>query len=476
MRANPGMYDAEHAAGQRVGAAVSQVGDLAGDFALKLQRAENFKIVKNREVAEREAYQKFQDEMLLMEPSKWEGEWQKRLDSLYKTQGRENTGKFFREEWDAGIADFKQRTSAEVRHLTVARNISDAKKAGENRMSQALIELDEDAWHRTLNESVAMQLVTPEDADAMRLKAPVLFAHSESYRAIQEDPIAEYENLKNGGRPALKDEKRREAINYAEAETHKLRIQTYDDLNARHEQGEEFQQSELDGLVERKLLTKTQAVKLTQEARYRASKHPDKQREQFLSAMELISNYDPATATPQDTANVSAAMFGLSGSFERDANAAWKEKRDPKSPMNLPVVRTAISENEENFKKKVYGRWWEPVMEWQTDKKTGKRKLVTKTDSVTRQPVWKFDPKKLRDAQDTRAAKYDRLQSYLGSLTPVERAKLTLDDLRKVMYAGGDVDRIGSVFLQASGLSPDATEGTTKASDQEPSDIPSLFE
>ncbi|EIQ00853.1 hypothetical protein OpiT1DRAFT_05410 [Opitutaceae bacterium TAV1] len=409
VRANPGMFDAEHQALACVGGAVSQAGDVVGDFALKLQRAENDALLADTRRRIKQEYDDFTNTWKDMSasPEKWEGEWNKRFEGVVKQVEREGAGTLFREQFDTMVADMRQSTSAETKKYATARRVQNVSDKLDNEMSYCLDTGDTEGWLSALESKRRNGVISDANYEKVRMAMPEMFEQRSVNSAIEADPFAAHEALKSGAWPALKDEKRRTATNYAEAEMHKQQAAALDDFNARLLRGEAIPDDELEAAAARGVIDKTDRVKLSRDYILSKSKNPAAFLPDYNETVSRIAAYDPATAKPGERGKILAMIGGLAAATDlhADAKKMFDDKINPGSPLNSPAGKEAFQMVEMNFREGVYGKF-KTVLKTRRVKETvgsGKSAREVERDApvydVLGQPVFETDANALAKAQ-----------------------------------------------------------------------------
>jgi hypothetical protein len=238
VRVNPNAYEGQYDAARRLAGTVSQAGDMTLEFAQRIQQAEDYKHKASLETALHAAYGDFQNGLQSQpDETRWQNDWQKRLEKTLKVAMPTKMAARTRAEITAYVDHFKQSTRVEVDHLALARGISKAKQAGENRLDQALREQDLPAFDQTLTQGVQAGLWSQPDAEKMRVQAGAKMATYAASDIILKNPVAAVEQLTDqtdGGRwryfKELDETHRRILTGQAKAALSRNQSETRDDM------------------------------------------------------------------------------------------------------------------------------------------------------------------------------------------------------------------------------------------------------
>ncbi|EIP99317.1 hypothetical protein OpiT1DRAFT_03831 [Opitutaceae bacterium TAV1] len=455
VRASPGMFDAEHAALARVGGAVQQAGDVVGDFALKMQKADNDAFLSTTRRRLGEAFDAFSNTWQSpgAKPETWEKDWAKIFDKTLGDLEREGGGKLFREQFDTLVADMRQRTSADVRKASYGRRIEN-----DYNSHVATMERDKKSGNRAgYDAEIAMMeangLVTAAKASEFRLKADHDFSEERAFQMINTDPFGAYELFSDNGAaqaafPGLSEHELRTLTDNARYSRNVKKQEGLAELSDRFAEGNPPSNTELEAIGKKLGLTKKQMGKVSREAYAEALKTPSGQRTVARDALSKILRWDPQSPDQEQALEIQEAMMGLTGPMAKYVGKVWDDQSNPDSLMNNPAVKQVFRENEDNFEKHVYGNWMEFEEEPYTKKVGGKTVTLKRPKLVGGRPVMKVNSAKLAIAQAAKAKNFDRLRAYIAALPP--GANPTMEEVRKVIYDVNDNDRVRTLFVPAA--------------------------
>jgi hypothetical protein len=377
-----GMFDGI-AAGQRsLAAGIQSIGQAAGDFAMKKQEAVNYATAVDADRKMKEAFVSFQDDLKNNgDETTWEAAWQKRAGEVEKEIGVEKMPGALRDRLSPQMESWKSSMTGQVRSQATARQINRAKG---NVMESAENDLklgDVASYTAKIQGGEQHGLFDPAEAKALVKNGVQKAEYYAATNMILTNPMASMDALtetnKAGGwvnYDNLDEKQRKTLIDSANVAVQRVRAETYQDLIGRMNDGQIIPVTELDGMVEKKMLTSTQARDIQRNQGKSASKATAGA---FAGVMSAINAYDPRDdGTNENYANLAVQVATLPPGLKEDAYSRLKEKRDPASPLNGAVARDAMSQVDASFKAGLFGQF--EVSE--QDKNTGL--FIKKTDPV----------------------------------------------------------------------------------------------
>lgn len=420
VRANPHMYDAEFAGQQSIARGTGDIGSGLSKWAevsQKAKEADERATIDNS----RFDFEQFDNEWFESQRTRT-GDFDKMGAEYEKAASAfadKNTPKNLSQSGQEIFTEFKRRWLASgtfnADKIAVAKQIESAKLKRSTAFKRAIAAGDVAGAEATVAGGVETGLYSAAEAESLRQSIIPQVSEQKAYATIAADPTGAIDAIKNnpGEYPGLTPHKIKTLEAAARNQFNVRRQETLDDINERDLAGEEIPETEINDLVEKKMLKAFDAKRLSREWKLRAANDPASQRPQFLAAMDLISKHDSATAKPADVADISGAMLGLVGTYKEEAERAWKERRDPKSPVNAPAAKQAFDIITQNFNEGVYGHFRTvPKVE-----KIKNKKGVLEDSPVydiTGKPVYETDPILFEKAQAKRARDYDALSRYVA--------------------------------------------------------------
>lgn len=365
VRADPGMFDRQAAATQRLGNAVADLGQVAADTAFKLQRAQNFKTTSTLQTDMEDEWTQFQ---ATLNPSsdetQWATQWQNRLDARVAKALPKGAGPILRDQIEAQTREFKIRTTGDVSQQAKAVGVEKAKLAGTTRVNALWRNGQPEAAEAKLHEMAGLGLILPEEIPGMVQKGESRMEQQQATNLIVNDPIAATDALEEktpGGNwknfKKLDEDDRLTLLNHARTQTTQLQSAAYGELIDGLANGAVRTPEELSVLVDRKIITAKQAKSYTNAYRHGGyNTSPDAIGQLFTD----ITKYDPQ-ADPDQTERAKLlgriATTGFPQNVQSEANQLLGKKADPLNPLNQAVAKDAFEGIDQRFKLGIYGKY-----------------------------------------------------------------------------------------------------------------------
>lgn len=430
VRVNPGMFDQQAQAAQRLGGAVAGIGEVLGDTSFKLQQAQNYRHTAALQTAMDDEWNKFQDSLNpSSDETKWQENWQKTLDARVAQVMPKEAGPLLRQQIELQTQQFKVRTSGAVGHQAKAVGVEKAKVAGLTRTEQLWRSGDAQGAEANLNEMAGLGLITPEEVPGMVRKGVSHMEAQQATNLIATDPViatdaleektdgGHWKNFKN-----LDEDDRLTLLNHARAQTTALQSANYQELIDGLNNGQAVEPPALQAMVERKLITPKQVKSYT--AAYRHGKFNTDPAE-IGTLFTDLNNYDPAK-DPNNTERAKLlgriAMSGYPTNVQAEANTLLGKKANPKDPLNGAVARDLFQRAEAEYNKGLFLPWDTaeekiPGTGWFGTKIGADKQTVMKQLDAEGLKNWMTDlPKATRDAGSVAYATYlSKMRAFFDS-------------------------------------------------------------
>lgn len=438
-RADPGMYDAMGAAGRSFGQALANTGETINQFAAKKQEATNYATFVDADRQLKESFAGFQDELQKRgDESNWVPDWQKRQVEVEKQLGVEKMAPVVRERLGPQLAVWRSQTTMQVRSQVTAREISRAKGQIEVAAELDVKNGDIDSYVEKIKGGEQRGLFSPHEAEAMIASGKSKAEYYAATDAILADPLVAMEALKartgDDGKEfanftAVDPVQRKTLIDAANVAVQRVRAETYQGLIDRMNSSEVIGDRELNSLVDRKLMTATQARDIARNQGKNGGLAAGKSGA-FAEVLTSINAYDPRNdGTNERYADLAVQVATLPPGLKEDAYSRLKEKRDPASPLNSQVARDAMQTVDASFKAGLFGQY-----------------EVTTQDPATGAFVKKTDAKAFAGALDRKVKIEDALTEYFRANPKATRTD-ALAYVSKIQEA--DVAKQGAAFFVA---------------------------
>jgi len=428
-RADPGMNDPLLAGGRAIGQGVASVGAVLGDFAMRKQEAVNYAAVADADRKMKEAFVGFQDELQRNGDEKtWLPSWQKRAGEVEKELEMDKMAPAVRDRLSPQLASWKQGTEAAIRSQATAREINRAKSSV---MDAAELDLklgDIASYTDKIKGGEARGLFDPGEADRLVKSGMNKAEYYQATNLILTSPMTAIDALKDqtdGGRwrnfTELEETQRKTLVDSANIAVQRVRAETYQGLIDRMNGGELIGDKELDGLVDQKLMTATQARDIKRNQGKQAGL-AGVSGGVFSGLLTDINAYDPrGDGTNERYADLAVRVAMLPPGLKEDAYNRLKEKRDPASPLNSQVARDAMTQVDASFRAGLFGQFETQEL----DTKTG---MMTKKTDAKAYAAALEKKVKVEDAlteyfrANPKATRVDAL-AYVGKLQEADIAK-----------------------------------------------------
>jgi len=296
-------------------------------FNQRRQAAHDFRVEKELELAQREAWGQFQETLAERgEEDKWVEQWERHLGAAlkpYQTGGAGLRG-VSREAREA--LEFKRRAfeldkRQAVQQQATARGVAVATKVGLDSVNASWDSGDEVGAINGLGELVSKRLLDEKLVPQMIEEGKARMQVQEVMGLLNTDPIGALERIKErgeDGKPVhfdrLSEEQRYTLENHANRRASELRQKTYQDLAERMQGGEVLGDKELAELVERKILKATDAQRIKKQ---RAAGGMKPESIEFMELFHRARAYDAARDTTMQVADaIMAESLGMAD-FER---------------------------------------------------------------------------------------------------------------------------------------------------------------
>lgn len=213
VRANPNMFAGVGEAGQRLGNAISSVGQDVSQYATREKHAQIDLATKIKSAtdtayvigasAKLEAAQQGFKTWTMENPdtSTWQDEYEARMTQVKQDvgEGAKNLGPLVRQHLNATVGAFSIRSAAEVGHLTTRQNIENGVGILNEAVNQATVANDAEGGRAAIELGVQHGLIHPKVGVAMSKRLTQSIANNQANAAIDEDPFTADAKLQEKG-------------------------------------------------------------------------------------------------------------------------------------------------------------------------------------------------------------------------------------------------------------------------------------